>query len=155
MAWCFIVELHGLIMAGLYLNTQTGKYGFTIRDVRLAMPNVSVPEHLSQVGVFRRYETIPVPELAVDESVREMPPLNGKQRWSVFKSGVVESVAADVDTKTLRDQKLRVSDWTMMPDNDLTPVIKALWKTYRQQLRDLDCSALASKTIWPSAPPLK
>lgn len=36
-----------------------------------------------------------------------------------------------------RDQLLKESDWTQMPDSPLSDEIKQLWKAYRQDLRDL------------------
>lgn len=36
-----------------------------------------------------------------------------------------------------RDQLLRESDWTQMPDAPLTPEERAEWAAYRQALRDL------------------
>ena len=36
-----------------------------------------------------------------------------------------------------RSKRLTDSDWTQMPDNSLTEEQKELWRTYRQELRDL------------------
>lgn len=36
-----------------------------------------------------------------------------------------------------RDQLLKQSDWTQIPDSALTAEQKAAWAEYRQQLRDL------------------
>lgn len=38
--------------------------------------------------------------------------------------------------RTLRDGLLTSSDWTQLPDNDLTDAQRQAWATYRQQLRD-------------------
>lgn len=35
-----------------------------------------------------------------------------------------------------RDEKLQQSDWTQLPDVPLTTEQKAVWATYRQELRD-------------------
>lgn len=36
-----------------------------------------------------------------------------------------------------RNELLQNSDWTMLPDVELTPELVAQMKTYRQQLRDI------------------
>ena len=36
-----------------------------------------------------------------------------------------------------RTELLQASDWTMLPDVELTPELVAQMKTYRQQLRDI------------------
>ena len=40
----------------------------------------------------------------------------------------------------VRDEGLKESDWTQMPDSPLSDSKKAEWATYRQQLRDLPSS---------------
>ena len=40
----------------------------------------------------------------------------------------------------VRDEGLKESDWTQMPDSPLSASKKAEWATYRQQLRDLPSS---------------
>ena len=51
-----------------------------------------------------------------------------------------------------RDQLLKESDWTQLPDSALSAESKTLWKQYRQQLRDIpqtvDISAI---THWDDA----
>lgn len=42
-----------------------------------------------------------------------------------------------IQTILQRNKMLDASDWTQMPDADLTPEIKQAWATYRQELRDI------------------
>ena len=42
--------------------------------------------------------------------------------------------------RNIRDNLLKHSDWTQMPDAPLSDSKKAEWATYRQQLRDLPSS---------------
>ena len=42
--------------------------------------------------------------------------------------------------RDIRDNLLRHTDWTQMPDSPLSDSKKAEWATYRQQLRDLPSS---------------
>ena len=52
-----------------------------------------------------------------------------------------------------RNQLLRRSDFTQLPDSPLTTEQRAAWATYRQELRDLT-ENLSSPydVVWPTAP---
>ncbi len=39
--------------------------------------------------------------------------------------------------RNTRNARLKESDWTQLPDADLTTAQKTAWTNYRQQLRDL------------------
>ena len=52
-----------------------------------------------------------------------------------------------------RDGKLTESDWTQLPDAQLSDSKKAEWVTYRQALRDLPATASdPSNPTWPTEP---
>lgn len=52
-----------------------------------------------------------------------------------------------------RNQLLTSSDWTQMPDADLTVAQKLAWKGYRQALRDLPIvSPHPIDVEWPTPP---
>lgn len=50
--------------------------------------------------------------------------------------------------KSKRNSLLLNSDWTQLPDVDLTSEQKMAWQQYRQALRDMDFSS----PIWPEKP---
>jgi hypothetical protein len=61
-----------------------------------------------------------------------------------------------IGIRSLRTHLLEQSDWTQVTDSALTPIKKAEWATYRQQLRDLpetfkDATKI-SDIIVPQAP---
>ena len=56
-----------------------------------------------------------------------------------------------VREKARRNSYLAESDWSQLPDNGLTSAKKDEWKTYRQELRDLDTSDPENIT-WPTKP---
>lgn len=67
-------------------------------------------------------------------------------------SPVLESAKMDL-LRGKRDAKLASCDWTQAADSPLSDADKALWATYRQELRDLpDNTATADAVIWPFAP---
>lgn len=52
--------------------------------------------------------------------------------------------------KAERDQLLKVSDWTQLPDVTLTN--KEAWAIYRQALRDITNQSDPFNIVWPTAP---
>lgn len=64
----------------------------------------------------------------------------------MIKGGKIVSRVADMDKlrqeiafelRVLRNEMLRESDWTQMPDAPVSEADKAKWAIFRQQLRDL------------------
>lgn len=55
-----------------------------------------------------------------------------------------------------RTNRLYACDWTQLPDSPLSDEDKELWRTYRQQLRDItnDLSGISSldEITWPESP---
>ena len=55
-----------------------------------------------------------------------------------------------------RDPRLKISDWTQMPDSPLSDEKKTEWATYRQQLRDLPSGYTDENEwtdiVWPTKP---
>jgi hypothetical protein len=52
--------------------------------------------------------------------------------------------------RSKRDQLLKASDWTQLPDVPLAT--KEAWATYRQYLRDVTLQADPFNIVWPTAP---
>lgn len=73
----------------------------------------------------------------------ENPSLSITDAWS-------EELASRARTK--RDELLRASDWTQLPDS---PVNVTTWATYRQSLRDVTSQIEFPLNItWPASPTL-
>lgn len=55
-----------------------------------------------------------------------------------------------------RSNRLYACDWTQLPDSPLSDEDKELWRTYRQELRDItnDLSGISSldEITWPESP---
>ena len=60
------------------------------------------------------------------------------------------------ELRTYRDDELKTSDWTQVPDSPLNSTAKTAWATYRTKLRDLPNDAKApywfEESDWPVAP---
>jgi hypothetical protein len=55
--------------------------------------------------------------------------------------------------RQVRNDLLRMSDWTQLPDSPLTSEKKSEWATYRQALRDLDVNGDdPTQPDWPTPP---
>ena len=59
-------------------------------------------------------------------------------------------------TREIRDELLKASDWTQMPDSPLSDTKKTEWATYRQKLRDMMASITDETAYdsiqWPTRP---
>jgi len=54
-----------------------------------------------------------------------------------------------------RDSLLLQSDWTQLPDVDLTPAQVAQWRNYRKTLRDLPSNPAWPNVEFPTLPPTR
>lgn len=56
--------------------------------------------------------------------------------------------------KKKRDELLQASDWTQLPDVDLSEFEKEQWKNYRQAVRNFlkICDIKSNNLIWPKPP---
>ena len=77
--------------------------------------------------------------------------------WDKFPENATSEKRCYKLLRRLRDQKLRMSDWTQFNDSPLTDAKKEEWKTYRQALRDITSSQPTpnielSNITWPTEP---
>ena len=57
------------------------------------------------------------------------------------------------DLRFVRNELLKGSDWTQLPDSPLSTESKAAWASYRQALRDLPASDPdLNDPAWPEKP---
>lgn len=83
----------------------------------------------------------------------------------MIKGGKIVSRAEDMgklrqeiafELRVLRNEMLRESDWTQMPDAPISAAEKAQWAAYRQSLRDVPQNNPSIERIeditWPSKP---
>ena len=64
-----------------------------------------------------------------------------------------------VQLREIRDSLLNETDWTAIPDNDLSWLEKRKWRKYRKQLRNFPIDAerqlknnVYCKIVWPTKP---
>jgi hypothetical protein len=55
--------------------------------------------------------------------------------------------------REIRDQLLKNSDWTQMPDTELSEEKKEQWKEYRKSLRSVPSNFRSPRDVeWPQVP---
>jgi len=68
---------------------------------------------------------------------------------------IIESPSIDdamQNVRQYRNSLLFACDWTMLPDAPITTQELAMWKQYRQNLRDLPANLVWNSTTWPNPP---
>lgn len=125
---------------------------------------VSLPQHFN-VSFPRNFANVNLQEFGVFEVIEEAPPnfdpftqernklepelIDGVwiQKWAVTQKR--EDLAARA-IRNRRNDLLAESDWTQVVDS---PVDKAVWATYRQQLRNITLQeGFPFNIIWPDKP---
>lgn len=143
-------------------NNVVDKYPYTLDQLKSDNPNVSFPETipnstLSEYGVFP-VSFADAPTVDYTKNVTEDTPklINGQwtQVWEVTPASNEEiQERTDSQAAVVRDKrnfKLSECDWTQLPDS---PVDKAAWAEYRQELRDVtNQGGFPWEVIWPTQP---
>ena len=143
--------------------TNDGPKQYTIGQLRKDNPNVSFPKDIPD-SVLAEYDVYPC-TLADEPSynpatqyVTKGTPTEVNGAWvqpyevnDYTAEEIVERETQEaVDVRAKRDQLLKDSDWTQIPD---CTVDKTVWATYRQELRDVPSQAGFPFTVtWPTQP---
>lgn len=77
--------------------------------------------------------------------------------WDTSSSKWVwDSLLLIEDARKVRNNKLRATDWTQLPDSPLSEIEKTIWQEYRQELRDItnniDDITNLDDVPWPTKP---
>ena len=151
-------------MYALIENNAVTKYPFNGTDLRLSRTDVSWPNGVLSDDLLAAYNVLSVAEVNIPaydpftQTVDEVLPVFANGRWErsyIVRAKTPEEIAAsqmqqEQSVRAMRQTKLEESDWTQLPD---TPADKALWATYRQELRDVTSQAGFPWDVqWPVAP---
>lgn len=138
-------------------NNRIVEYPVFEGDIRLRYPNVSFPaEFCPPEGYVFVAQTL-MPPIEYDKNCIEGSPEKQGDSW-VSTWEVVDASAEEIavrleaqwhSIRQQRDLRLRLSDWTQLPD---APVDAAAWTAYRQALRDVTNQADPFNIEWPTAP---
>lgn len=146
----------------MYAQQINGDWREVVGNIVFSPTVYQTPESLSdeqraEFGVFEIVE-MPIPSLTPSQKLGSPNyVISGTtvQRTYPAVDKTPEEVAAsqaqqEQSVRDMRQTKLEESDWTQLPD---TPADKALWATYRQELRDVTSQAGFPWDVqWPVAP---
>ena len=144
-------------------NGQVEQYPFGINALRKKFPQTSFPRDISKVNLSN-YNVVIVeatdrPDFdSLTHYLTEGTPANvevvWKQVWIVNELTEEEKqeilLAAQKNEREIRNDLLKDSDWTQLPDSNAD---KVTWATYRQELRDVPGqSGFPNNINWPKKP---
>lgn len=143
-------------------NGNIEKYPYTLTDLVFDNPNVSFSDKITNedAAFFNVFPVTPSeqPEETYDINlVRNAKFENGK--WVEFwtSSPATEEQkqeriqAKSTQIRNLRNELLKESDWSQLPD--VSNTIRNNWLNYRQSLRDItDQSGFPWNVTWPTEP---
>lgn len=145
----------------LRIIDDTITYPYTIEQLRLAHPNVSFPENLTE-SVLAEWDVhvvnpTPVPSDYTKNITEGIPTLID----GVYSQNWVESDASEAEiiyrienqweeVRIQRNLLLSDCDWTQL--SDISNEIKENWAEYRQSLRDITLQSNPYNINWPVKP---
>jgi hypothetical protein len=145
----------------LRIIDETINYPYTIKELREAYPNVSLPaelseEALSDWGVYSVTST-QMPNDYTKNITEGTPVLTDGvyyQNWII-----VNATESEInyrlenqweEIRLIRNELLKESDWTQL--SDVSQTIKDLWTVYRQELRNITNQQNPFNIEWPIKP---
>lgn len=146
-----------------YINVATKEYPLSADEVKASFPNTSFPDSANAFELaiqregYERVHNTPEPVVDHTKNIVEGPPKLHNGVWErvwitsdATPQEIAERVANQLNVvRQERNQKLLDCDWTQLPDS---PVDKATWATYRQELRDITKQADPFNIVWPVIP---
>ena len=141
-------------MYALIVQNSVSQYPYSIKSLKTAYPNVSFPKDLSSdiLNVHNVYlvQKTDRPAVTYEQNAVEVNPVLENGEWVEISSRISHETVA---VRSQRDDRLKNSDWTQMPDSPLSDASKALWATYRQSLRDMtNQSGFPFSVTYPDEP---
>jgi hypothetical protein len=145
----------------LRIIDETINYPYTIKELREAYPNVSLPaqlsdDSLSDWGVYSVVST-QIPNDYTKNIIEGTPILTDGiyyQNW-VITNATESEINYRLENqweeiRLIRNQLLTECDWTQL--SDVSQTIKDLWTVYRQELRNITNQSNPFNIEWPVKP---
>jgi hypothetical protein len=150
-------------MKHLKINNNEVIYPYDINNLSKDYPNTSFPENISN-NVLIDYDIysvnmVEVPFDYTKNYTEDIPTLiDGQyyQNW-IITDATSEEIGQRINgqwnvVRSIRNEYLKESDWTQLPDSPLTVEKKQEWVTYRQELRDVTLQPDPFNITWPIKP---
>ena len=146
-----------------YLRIKNNEivYPYTIRDLKADHRNITFPQTLSEQTMieFDLYEVRQTPKPNdYTKNISEGTPILVEgvyyQNWEQTNASTIE-INSRIEAKwgeirEIRNELLQECDWTKL--GDIPAETKAIWQTYRQELRDVTNQSSPFNIVWPVKP---
>jgi hypothetical protein len=136
-------------------------YPYTIKDLREAYPNVSLPAELSEEALsdwdVYSVTSTQIPNDYTKNITEGTPVLTDGvyyQNW-IITNATESEINYRLENqweeiRLIRNELLKESDWTQL--SDVSQTIKDLWTVYRQELRNITNQENPFNIEWPVKP---
>lgn len=130
-------------------------------DIKLRFANVSFSDPFTPPEGYVIVEDTPPPVINYTQNVSEAKPQLVHSKWTriwVVTDASQEEIVKRVKLKTdavtkIRDNFLKICDWTQLEDSPLSPSAKLSWASYREQLRKIaEQPDYPWTVVWPQPP---
>jgi len=151
----------------MYLKLDNGNivYPYSIQNLKVENSNVSFPRNLTDelLERYNAYRVYPKSSGFEDDYTKDIeevtPILSGSiyvQNWNVTDADQAtidkrKEIKWD-EVRKEREQLLKESDWTQLPDSPITGSKLTEWQNYRQSLRDITKEPNPFNITWPTIP---
>ena len=145
----------------LRIIDETINYPYSIPQLRVAFPNVSLPAELTDVSLVEWDMYVVTPTAMPTDYTKNITEGTPVLTDGVYYQNWVETPATEseisyrienkwTDVRELRSQLLTECDWTQLAD--IPTETKAAWTEYRQSLRDITSQSNPFSINWPVKP---
>jgi len=145
----------------LRIIDETINYPYTIKELREAYPNVSLPAELSDEMLADWDVYVVTPTTMPNDYTKNITEGTPVLTDGVYYQNWIQINASESEInyrlenqweeiRLIRNELLKESDWTQL--SDVSQTIKDLWTVYRQELRNITNQENPFNIEWPVKP---
>ena len=145
----------------LRIIDETINYPYTIKELREAYPNVSLPAELSDEMLADWDVYVVTPTTMPNDYTKNITEGTPVLTNGVYYQNWIQINASESEInyrlenqweeiRLIRNELLKESDWTQL--SDVSQTIKDLWIVYRQELRNITNQENPFNIEWPVKP---
>jgi hypothetical protein len=140
------------------VDGQVQKFPYTLADLRLAHPQLSIPDSITdeELAAFNVYPVQATARPAFDNKthrLRQSAEYLGATWQQVWTTEQLPESQAAANVRNYRNELLSACDWTQLIDSPLDADAKLAWQLYRETLRMVPQQpGFPWNVTWPSVP---
>ena len=145
----------------LRIIDETINYPYSITQLRVAFPNVSLPAELTDVSLVEWDMYVVTPTIMPNDYTKNITEGTPVLTDGVYYQNWIQSDAtqSEIDyrlenqwfiIRQTRNELLAECDWTQLAD--VSAETKSIWSEYRQSLRDITSQTNPFSITWPVKP---